>query len=59
VFERFVRLDDSRERGSGGSGLGLAIVWEVVHAHGGTVRLVPAREGGCRVEVRLPDVPPP
>jgi signal transduction histidine kinase len=30
VFERFVRLDASRARGSGGSGLGLAIVREVV-----------------------------
>jgi signal transduction histidine kinase len=59
VFERFVRLDDSRERGSGGSGLGLSIVREVVQAHGGTVRLLPAPTGGCRVEVRLPAVPAP
>jgi signal transduction histidine kinase len=37
VFQRFVRLDDSRDRGSGGTGLGLAITREIAHAHGGTV----------------------
>lgn len=57
VFERFVRLDDSRERSRGGSGLGLAIVREVVHAHGGSVRLLEATGGGCRVELRLPGEP--
>jgi signal transduction histidine kinase len=54
VFERFVRLDDSRGRAKGGSGLGLAIVRELVRAHGGTVRVVPSPLGGCRVELRLP-----
>ena len=54
VFERFVRLDDSRQRTSGGSGLGLAIVRELVGAHGGTVVLSDAAGGGCRAEVRLP-----
>ena len=39
VFERFVRLDASRDRGSGGSGLGLSIVREVVRGHGGTVEI--------------------
>jgi signal transduction histidine kinase len=58
VFERFVRLDDSRQRRGGGSGLGLAIVQEVVRAHGGTVRLRESAMGGCRVEVRLVAVPP-
>jgi signal transduction histidine kinase len=59
VFERFVRLDDSRERRSGGSGLGLAIVREVVLAHGGSVELTDTGSGGCRVEVRLPAVAAP
>ncbi|HEX3004539.1 MAG TPA: HAMP domain-containing sensor histidine kinase [Angustibacter sp.] len=58
VFERFVRLDDSRGRRSGGSGLGLAIVAEIVQAHGGTVSIGDRPGGGCRVEVRLP-VPVP
>ena len=38
VFERFYRVDSSRQRSSDdGSGLGLSIVDEVMKAHGGTV----------------------
>ncbi len=54
VVERFVRLDDSRERGTGGAGLGLAIVLEVVAGHGGDVTLDESSLGGLRIEVRLP-----
>ncbi len=54
VFERFVRLDESRERGHGGSGLGLAIVREVVRGHGGTVSIGDSPLGGARFEVYLP-----
>ena len=53
VFERFVRLDETRDRDSGGSGLGLAIVADLVHAHGGTV-LATESDGWCRFEVTLP-----
>ena len=55
VFDRFVRLDESRARGDGGTGLGLAIVAAVVERHGGTVAFTdPDGLGGARVEVRLP-----
>ena len=54
VFERFVRLDDSRARDSGGSGLGLAIVREIIIAHGGSVQVTDGSLGGARIEVRLP-----
>ena len=54
VFERFVRLDESRDRGTGGAGLGLAIVREVVVNHGGEVVLEESAMGGLRVGVRLP-----
>ena len=38
IFERFYRVDTSRQRSSNdGSGLGLSIVDEVMKAHGGSV----------------------
>ena len=39
IFERFVRLDESRERATGGTGLGLSIVREIARRHGGDVVL--------------------
>jgi two-component system sensor histidine kinase BaeS len=38
VFERFYRVDPSRQRDSGGAGLGLAITRQLVEAHGGQIR---------------------
>jgi signal transduction histidine kinase len=60
VFDRFVRLDDSRARDDGGAGLGLAIVTELVAAHGGDVTVADSPLGGARVTLRLPgdDGPP-
>jgi signal transduction histidine kinase len=54
VFDRFVRLDESRSRAVGGSGLGLAIVAEIVAAHGGEVTVGDSPLGGARFIVRLP-----
>jgi len=54
VFERFTRLQESRQRDTGGSGLGLAIVQTVAVAHGGTVVATQTPEGSCRFEIRLP-----
>nr|WP_082533982.1 HAMP domain-containing sensor histidine kinase [Marmoricola sp. Leaf446] len=54
VFERFVRLDESRARDDGGSGLGLSIVREIVRVHGGTVEIGTSPWGGARFTVRLP-----
>jgi signal transduction histidine kinase len=54
VFERFVRLDEARDRDAGGSGLGLAIVAEIVRVHGGSVRVGTAPLGGARFVVDLP-----
>ncbi|MFG3437127.1 sensor histidine kinase [Nonomuraea sp. NPDC047897] len=59
VFERFSRVDHSREDGArrGGAGLGLAIVRAVVTAHDGdvTARSVPGEGTTFRVRLPLPE----
>jgi len=54
VFERFVRLDESRRRHTGGSGLGLAICREVVRALGGTIRVDRSSAAGTTIAITLP-----
>ena len=54
IFERFVRLDDSRDRVQGGVGLGLAIVSEIVLAHGGSIHVADSTLGGASFVVELP-----
>ena len=54
IFERFVRLDESRTREAGGSGLGLAIVHKIVRDHGGDVEVTDAGTGGAVFVVSLP-----
>jgi signal transduction histidine kinase len=45
IFERFVRLDEARDREHGGFGLGLAIVADLCHAYGGTIEVADANPG--------------
>lgn len=45
LFERFFRVNQSRNRSEGGLGLGLAIVREISHAHGWQVRAEDAKPG--------------
>jgi signal transduction histidine kinase len=54
AFDRFTRLDESRDRSSGGAGLGLAIVRATVTSCGGEVRLTESPLGGLRVALQFP-----
>ncbi len=54
VFERFFRVDKARSRETGGTGLGLAIVKNIVHSHGGKVRLESRIGEGSRFILSLP-----
>jgi len=54
IFERFMRGDPSRSRGTGGAGLGLSIVAAIVEAHGGSVTASAGGDGGATMTVRLP-----
>lgn len=53
VFNRFVRLDDSRDRGTGNYGLGLAIAHEIALAHHGSIVITDSPAGGARLTVVL------
>jgi signal transduction histidine kinase len=53
VFDRFYRVDGSRNRRHGGVGLGLAIVKAIAEAHGGAVSVQSRAGGGSTFELRL------
>lgn len=57
LFDRFYRVDPSRQRKGDGAGLGLAIVKSIVDAHGGTLTAASAH-GTTQFLIRLPLVMP-
>ncbi len=54
IFERFTRLEKSRNRSLGGFGVGLAVARRLVEARGGTICVTDGPTGGARFEVRWP-----
>jgi len=56
LFDRFYRVDPSRQRDGGGTGLGLAIVKSIVEAHDGHINVV-SSAGRTRFQIILPKPP--
>lgn len=54
VFNRFHRVDVSRNRHTGGAGLGLAIAREVLALFHGTIRVSRSSPQGSVIEIQLP-----
>lgn len=54
IWERFYRVDRSRDRKQGGTGLGLAIVREIIEAHGESVAVQSAPGEGSTFSFTLP-----
>jgi signal transduction histidine kinase len=54
VFERFYRVEKSRNRKLGGSGIGLTIVKKLTQAHEGDVEIKSKEGKGTTVYVRIP-----
>jgi len=54
LFDRLYRVENSRNRALGGAGLGLAICKNIVEAHEGSIRALPAPQGGVLISIELP-----
>ena len=55
IFDRFVRLDESRSRAQGGSGLGLAICKKIVESYNGEIHVEESKDlGGAKFVLTLP-----
>lgn len=53
LFERFCRLDSSRNSGTGGSGIGLSVAKAIVQAHKGKISAENKNGNGLTVEIIL------
>ncbi len=54
IFQRFYRVDRSRNRAEGGSGLGLAIARKIAEVHGGSLTVANHPQGGAVITLLLP-----
>jgi two-component system phosphate regulon sensor histidine kinase PhoR len=58
IFERFYRVDKSRNKATGGTGLGLAIVKHIAEVHGGFVAARSYLDEGTTFTLSLPKAGP-
>lgn len=54
IFERFYRVDKTRDRETGGTGLGLSITHSTIMMHKGSIKVNSKEEEGTTVLVRIP-----
>lgn len=54
IFERFYRVDQSRNANTGGSGLGLAIAKQIMEGHGGTIGARSKLSEGTTIILTIP-----
>lgn len=54
IFNRFFRVEESRNRKSGGAGLGLAICKNIVEAHQGDITAESSHLGGILITITIP-----
>lgn len=54
IFERFYRVDKTRDRETGGTGLGLAITHSTILLHNGSIKLTSKEDEGSIFIVRIP-----
>ena len=54
IFDRFYRVDKTRDRETGGTGLGLAITYSTVRLHNGSIRVTSKENDGTTFILRVP-----
>jgi len=54
IFERFYRVDKTRDRETGGTGLGLSITMATLRLHNGSIRVTSKENEGSTFIVRIP-----
>ena len=53
IFERFFRVESSRNRNTGGVGLGLSVVKSIMDMHGGEIEISSTVDGLTTFTIRL------
>jgi two-component system sensor histidine kinase BaeS len=54
IFDRFFRVEQSRNRDHGGSGLGLSLCRQIVEAHEGVINASDSPLGGLSIKIIFP-----